>query len=536
MNLFHKKLFESLKFSFFLSILFWILSILILFAPIKSNFNFYDEGFAVFNASRILDGDIPYKDFWQIYPPGQGYLLSIIFKIFGESLLVSRIFDTLSRFIIVYSIWIITKKLNLGYLSYLSIILTSILLSSVNAYSYVAILSTSIGLVSNIFFIYFLKNQKLFWLILSGILAGLNFLFRWDIGSYFFVSISISIIINALRNNKGQSFFVSFGYFISPVITILIFGYGMIIHISGFSNFLDQVFLFPILKLHEVRGLPYPSFLSPLQFFLNLFSNSKEANFVELMNWHYFYFPILIFILNFLLWLKKSVKLNSYMLIKINLSLLGLLLFAQALSRFDYAHVFPSLLISSVLYISFFNKDFFRRLLIAEKFLISLLLPGFICFNFLIPVIQISNYDPVFDCYSRIDKANCIRINQDQEHAINFIRANTHENEKIFVGNQRHDLIYVNDIGFYFLSDLRSVTAFSDLFPGIATTLAIQEEISQEIEIEQINWIVIVNIPPSSEPNLSSESSGITYLDDYIKTNFFEIKEFGNYKILRKNN
>jgi len=536
---------ENKLLSKIISILFWILSILILFSPLKTNFNSYDEGFAVFNATRILDGDIPYRDFWTIYPPGQFYVLSFIFKLFGESLLISRLFDTLIRFILVFTIWIISKRLSFGYLSYLATVITSIIISSINAYSYVILYSIALGLISIVFFINFLNSNKGFWLSLSGIVVGIIFVFRWDIGIYFFLSISTSIVISKaskfIENNFSlffHSFFKNICLFTFPIIIIFIIVYGLIIYVSGFSNFVEQVFFFPLVELHEVRGLPYPSFFSPLHFIMNIFSTSKGINVFQLMNWHLFYFPLLIYILSFiflyLFWIKKKEKLGSQMLIKLTLSILGLLLFAQALSRFDYVHVFPTLLISSVIYFSFFSGDSLMNLNKPKKILIYLVLPGFFCFNFFVPVLQLSNYKSVLNCFSYIQNSGCVEIMTDQEQAVEYIKTYSEDSEKIFVGNQRHDQIFVNDIGFYFLSNRQSVTKYSELYPGIATTLEVQKVIAEDIEAERINWVVLVNSPLSYEPNNSSKSSGIKYLDNYIHANFYLVEEFGNYKILRK--
>ena len=72
--------------------IFFYAVVLILFAPVRTPFNFYDEGFAVFNATRVVGGEVPYRDFWAIYPPGQLYALAGVYKIFGISLLASRVY------------------------------------------------------------------------------------------------------------------------------------------------------------------------------------------------------------------------------------------------------------------------------------------------------------------------------------------------------------------------------------------------------------------------------------------------------------
>ncbi len=43
----------------------------------------------IVGAFRILDGDVPYRDFWTIYAPGQFYVLAGLFLVFGKHLVVA---------------------------------------------------------------------------------------------------------------------------------------------------------------------------------------------------------------------------------------------------------------------------------------------------------------------------------------------------------------------------------------------------------------------------------------------------------------
>lgn len=73
--------------------------------------NAYDEGFAVYGAVRSLAGDLPYRDFWTIYAPGQFYVLATLFQIFGESLLIERIWDTVVRHALAALVYLVTARL-----------------------------------------------------------------------------------------------------------------------------------------------------------------------------------------------------------------------------------------------------------------------------------------------------------------------------------------------------------------------------------------------------------------------------------------
>lgn len=49
-----------------------------------------DEGILLEGAQRILDGQLPYRDFFSFYTPGSFYLVAGLFRIFGDSFAVAR--------------------------------------------------------------------------------------------------------------------------------------------------------------------------------------------------------------------------------------------------------------------------------------------------------------------------------------------------------------------------------------------------------------------------------------------------------------
>lgn len=72
--------------------------------------NLTDEGLVLFGAERVLNGDIPHRDFFTLYGPGQFYLLAALFKLFGSSVLVERAWDTVVRCISVVLVFVIVNQ------------------------------------------------------------------------------------------------------------------------------------------------------------------------------------------------------------------------------------------------------------------------------------------------------------------------------------------------------------------------------------------------------------------------------------------
>jgi 4-amino-4-deoxy-L-arabinose transferase-like glycosyltransferase len=49
-----------------------------------------DEGIILQGAQRILDGQVPYRDFFSFYTPGSYYFFALVFRVFGNSYLVAH--------------------------------------------------------------------------------------------------------------------------------------------------------------------------------------------------------------------------------------------------------------------------------------------------------------------------------------------------------------------------------------------------------------------------------------------------------------
>jgi hypothetical protein len=77
-----------------------------------------DEGYLLEGVTRILDGQVIYRDFHHTYAPGRFYLFAGLFKLFGQDLLVVRATWVVLRAAIVVLAWLVGRRLIAGSLAW----------------------------------------------------------------------------------------------------------------------------------------------------------------------------------------------------------------------------------------------------------------------------------------------------------------------------------------------------------------------------------------------------------------------------------
>lgn len=572
-----------------------VFSILFLYGSIYISYNIYDEGIVVYGASRVLKGDIPYRDFWTMYAPGQFYVIALLFKIFGESLFITRLYSATINLLIVLMVYFIVKRLSSEKLALLSLILSTLWMGGWGLfYSSPTPAGTLWCLFSIYFVIDFLCSEKISSLILAGIITGINAIFRHDIGGYTFISSSIVILLYtylkvANKDIKG-TINIWLRYILGTIIGFLPFSIYLIINVP-LKELLFDLIIFPARIFPRVRDLPYPSFRFNLYSFL-------------------FYFPIIMYVLSGILIILNIFRLrylNGREWANMLLLILGIFFFNQAWVRSDVPHLLPTIIPAIMLLSSLYGSNLTKILGKGEVILKILLLiigliitlalylnalKGLVIAVYVIPIVllvlvgifiympkEIKNLSEknstrvvlqlislvlcVFILFSslgefssvplrrifsftipglepsRLERARGIYVFQGQESylepAIRIIQANTRPDEFIFVGNSRHDRIFVNDIMFYFLCGRHSATKYHELHPGLATTRKVQLEIIEELKKKNVRFIVLWSGAENVlEPNESSISSGVDELSEFIRMNYAPIMYFGPYKILQK--
>ncbi len=473
-----------------------------------------DEPFLLVGAERILNGQIPHKDFSSEYPVGQLYTLAALFKVFGISSITERVYDLLTKSFLSLSIFIIIRLLSSNILALAGWAMSLVWIQYSTSPAYPAYQSLLFIYISCYWLFLHIKEQNNHYIVLSAIFIAIATLFRHDFGGY--AAIAITTVMISRSITKVQSWvptvlFIGSGIMAGlPVIIYLIMN-------SGIEPIINDLILIPI-AMRENQALPYPS--------------------LSRWNLPFYVFPLVLligFITSIILIICKRDATRAYAILFI--SLIGILCLNQVKMRSDKIHLLPSALTAILLAPVLLHSLSIERLLSKWQnrvvyalfvivFGVTLSKPVEAIFSILLNTngYIVKNVNP------EIERAKHLKISADLKDTVAYIKNNTSNIENIYVGVKNHDQFAISDVIVYFLAERNCASRYHVLNPGVQTTIEVQKEMIKEFKSNPPKLIVLA--PRSwNEPNPSSVDSRIDLLDNYISTNFALRKTFGIYEI-----
>ncbi len=473
-------------------------------------FGLVDEGESLHNARRILTGDIPYRDFFAIFPPMDNYFYALIFKFFGESVQVPRIISSVIFSFTPVLIFLICKRFASTKLS--TIPATLITFLDVNIERLFLMTFIFLGLYL------FLQavDQKNKWLFsCSGSVLGLSSLFRLDIPGTFGVAAIVVLPIHLFLVSRQDwirrwfvySLFMGIGFGL-PLLAIVLWT----VNLGIFGAFINQVFMgaITITRLHH---LSFPSILDliPLRFDLATVSNTFTA--------YYGYAIIATYLVSILLVLKKTaVIIKNNIEIPI-LTLAGILALPYVFGRSDMGHFVKGgmpFLVLGVFLLK--NTRNFKTRIILHGLIIGLFVAAisqsvwWIHFN----DHKIQIVDQTFNLNSKYPANSTKPSAESLKRSATFLRENSTSTESVLV------LPYM--AGLYFLSHRSSPTQFNNLLAGFITTEEEQLEFIDKIEKNNVKVVVYDpnNGPKMRTPKMQNYNQTI---DRYLFEKFKIVEE-----------
>ncbi len=511
-----------------------------LFLGIDYGLNIYDEAIGLYGAERVAAGDVPYKDFWTLYAPGNFYLMAALMSVFGWSIISERIITILITYLCCVLIYVISAQVYGRRKALLPFAIAIVWCGFVPMYGRAVPPALVFSLISVLFLFKFFDSQLRKWLIYAGAALAITGVFRHDMGAYlfgtewqavFWASLSHGIIKNEKAKKKiifgiKNAMFFALGSAIAALPFAVYFAWQVPLDLLA-----DHMFSIPLTVFRETRNLPFPNPFEAIS------ASSISQKIILLWEGIVFYVPLIIYILivTFIILRvkRKTLKLNGVRfwqeLMLVNL---GANFYNQAMVRSDTEHLLPTILIAGILLVTAIEQ--MRNIKLRYFILIF-------SFIFIISIPSAYKVRDVYRSYSdhtssfEFGRAKGIKADSswvaDYQSVLRYLDVHAAGNGKIFVGNMYHDKILLNDVMIYYLSEKGSATKYHELHPGIATTEKVQREIIGELKSNNVKFIVLVKMDEAAEPNASSISSGINLLDGFIRSNYNEVEVFGDYSV-----
>ena len=509
--------------------------------------NVYDEGIVLTNAMRVAEGQVPHRDFYANYGPAQFYIIGGLFKGFGESILVERLYDLFIRGLLVALIYAIVSRYCQRWLAISTAIGALVWLYALyGTAGFATVPAALLNLIAaSLLVTVFVHDVSLWRMLAIGSIAGVATLFRYDTGIALLAVAACAIAIAITMRSKGDRLAAAARMFGSCLL-----GFALVVLpatiryllIAPPRAFMHDIILYPGKYYNHARGIPFPavslSHLDNLEIYLLIavISFSIYASIVSYRRIRSHCDPSR----------HSDSSEREWFGFFVTFTLLVLAMYCKAFVRITVIHLFlaiiPSLLLLSGLLER--REIFPLPVRIAIAFLIAVsLLPASsssLSMHWENPSVESQIVASIHGkkapeleaewCKSAgaLTKTLCFLPDDDRIRTIEFIDSHTTQDQKVFLGVPRHDRIYANDNLTYFAAQRLPATKWSHFDPDLQNRYDIQAEIIRELGTTAPPYIVLDSeFETIYEPNDSSRSSGVTLLDDYIHSKYQHLKTYG---------
>lgn len=507
---------------------------------------------ALNNATRILAGDVPYRDFWTMYAPGHFYLVAALFKLFGVHVWVQGVAGQLLMAIDGALLFMLTRRLGLAprvaWIVGFSFVLIHWGTKEITTYEPVLMfLLLALNRV-----VRYAQGAGPRQLIVAGLFLGVGAWFKHDVSFHVALGavtgLTIGWVLAAGRRPAawvspiGAVARVAGGALVTalPVIAFLAWK-------AGPDAWYDLV-VFPATDFRVVRGEPYPPLWPDWGVVMSWMRHPSGLEQMlavsgTLSKWVMANMPQLAFVIGAVVLVRARRTLHPAVMAVAALSLVSMGLFwasahVQQNTNFSTMWVFSVLL--GALAWAHAGLRPRSRTAIASLFIVAtgafLVTPARV-------VAELAYFWPGQTRWD-LPRASGVIVPQaryDILHPIvSFIREHVPESEAIYVGLGRHDSIVISNQNFYFLAGRPIASRHNELHPGIADLEVTQREIIADLERLNVRCVVLWHFgwPKTTmdailaERRRSLPAVGSTVLDEYIAREFQELARYGEYSLM----
>jgi 4-amino-4-deoxy-L-arabinose transferase-like glycosyltransferase len=223
-------------------------------------------GYSIAPAERVLQGEVPYRDFLFNYTPGILWVNAALMKVFGVTLMSTRIGLFVFKLTTLLALYYLGRRLTNRWAALVPVALTLAWpghqqIFNVYPDQYLVLFALA-GLLC---MLNYDKTNGAGWLVLCGLATGLVFLFKYNVGVLLVASSTVVILMRELMTTRRiagaakaiSTYVVGFGVVAGALVAYLIYNHA-------FGAMVGH-FLHHAAEYSETRsvGLPSPDVLLP---------------------------------------------------------------------------------------------------------------------------------------------------------------------------------------------------------------------------------------------------------------------------------
>ena len=297
-----------------------------------------EEGFMLVFPERLLEGDIPNKDYLHLYGPGSIWVIAGLFKVFGISIWTARVFGFAQL------VGLIAGTTYVGYRwgrwpAAVAGVVTAIIIIppiGVTALAWVggvALALWAVNLAVRVLDADAVRKRTLLW---AGIVAGAALLFRPDLIIALGLSLG-ALVLWAFDGAKRKQLLLGLAAGLSPYLVHLV--------LAGPGNAITGMVTEPVFDLRPGRRLPFPPPTDHFTSFLNRAYALREFPWplpaasqpMQIAVWFWILLAVCTSLVVMGVLAKRAGSPHGWRLVALSLLAFGLL--PQAIQRSDTAHL-----------------------------------------------------------------------------------------------------------------------------------------------------------------------------------------------------
>jgi hypothetical protein len=515
------------------------------------------SGKTINGALRILAGEIPYRDFWTMYAPGQFYLVAALFYVFGFHVMVQGaavLFLIASSASVLFHI--LRRRLGLP-VKEATILAGLFVLTEWSVGREVSSYETLVlcALLAINFLLRYFEGEGRRNLVWAGACYGVGAWFKHDVAFYLTAGSALALFLAWIAAGRSRP-----PEWLSPAGAIARLAGAaavVVLPVAGFfawkagPDIWQDLVRFPATDFPIVRGEPYPPFLRVWNGFATWLGDlTSPANgftaFTHLSVWILAHMPEAVFVF------AASWLYDSHRRLAPSKLAAGVLFLASMPFFWTAAHVqqnthlismaIMSLLIGALVWTELPGGEVSRRLRRILLVGLAVYAAGMV----LRPALSLARVAYLWpkSHVTDIPMVRGSRAPDDSldvyEPIVRFVRQNVPPGEPIYVGVVRHDAIVINNQSFYYLAERPSATRYNELHPGLADDPWYQREMIDDINRHQVRCIVLWRFG-WSDRYLDSirdyrrarlPQLGATLLDEFLQREFEVLAQYGEYDLM----